>query len=349
MDKLDLKGITLEELRRFIENLGEPRFRAAQVFDWLYSERISHRINSIQEMSNLGKACIDKLSSLVYITSLTYHDSLSKDKVNKYIFKTEDDNLIPTVLVDDRLILSTQIGCSYNCKFCASGKRGLVRDLTAGEIIDQVVKVQNQMGSSRTFPKIELAGMGEPLANYNAVVKAVDIMRSKSGLNFYLKNITLSTCGIAPQIKALVESGLDLDLIISLHSVQNSIRSAIMPVNKKYSVESVLDAVKYYTKMTGREVILDYILIEGINDSLADAKGLVNVLRGIPVKLRISSYNTVLRAGLNCSRLSWHEQFVKILYAGNIVAELTDPFGIDLRAGYGQLKPEIRKQELIEK
>lgn len=347
MDKLDLKSVTLEELRKFTEEKQEPQFRASQILDWLYSRKTSHRVDTLQQMDNLGKGCIEKLFPLIYITSLSICDDLSIGLVHKYIFRTEDNNLVPTVLVKDRLILSTQIGCSYNCKFCASGKHGLVRNLTTGEIVDQVVKVQNQLGSTASFAKVELAGMGEPLANYQAVIKAIEIIRSKWGLSFFLRNVSLATCGIAPKIKELAETPVAVDLVISFHAIQDEVRSSLMPVNKEYPVETILDAVKHYSRMTGCTITFDYMLLEGLNDSLADAKFLTSKLRGVPVKLRISSFNPVPRVKFTTPRTSWQEQFAKILTAGNINAELVKPFGTDIKAGYGQLGTEKQKKQKV--
>lgn len=346
MDKLDLKGVTLDELCRFIKDQGEPQFRTKQILDWLYNPRTSNRVNTLQEMSNLGKNCIGKFAPFISSTSLSIFDDLREGTAHKYILKTADNNFVPVVLAGDRLILSTQIGCSYNCRFCASGRNGLIRNLSAGEIIDQIIKVQNHLGNSSFITKVEFAGMGEPLDNYKAVIKAIEIIRAKWGLNFYLKNISLATCGLVPQIEKLAEGPLAVDLVISLHTIQDDIRSSLMPIGKRYSIEMIIDAVKHYNRKTGCAIAFDYILMEGLNDSLADAKLLAYRLRGVPVKLRVSSYNHVpgTRAGsLTPSRSAWREQFVKILTAGNINAVLIDSFGENIKAGYGQLKIERLK------
>lgn len=334
MNKLDLKGVTIEELREFVLNNGEPKFRASQIFDWLYTSKISNRVEFLPQMINLGKQSIDKFLPLTFITSLQITDEISSDGVIKFNFKTEDDKYFPVVLVNKTLLLSTQIGCNYNCKFCSGGRKGFLRNLTPGEIVDQVVKIQQKCGD--VIGKIEFAGMGEPLENYHNVLKAVDILKSKNGLNF--NKFSLFTCGIAPLIKELAEVSLHINLVVSLHSAQDEVRSFLMPINKKYSIRKILDAIKYYNFRTGRIVDLDYVLIEGLNDSLADTKLLTHILRGLPVKLRVSSFNYVPRVGFTSPRISWREQFAKILISGNIDAEVVEPFGAEQRAGYGQLR-----------
>lgn len=332
MDKLDLKGVTLPQLQGFVDAHGEPKFRAAQILDWLYNKRISNRVDRLEDMANISKACMEKLQPLTYITSL----KLEGIEEPRYIWLAQDKNSLHSVLRNGKLFLATQIGCTYKCKFCPYGRIGLVRNLTAGEIVDQVVKVQaallsgamekglpaGQAGKGEGIKEIVLGGMGEPLANYEAVLNAIKIINGQWGLEFPMKNINLYTCGVVPQIKALADTKLPIILIVGLHSVDDKARSSMMSVNDEYPVDTLLNAIKYYGHGTGTTVELEYILFEGINDSYPDAKFLMKKLLGLPVKLVLVTYEPIPRGRLKPVHEDRQEEFLNILLAGNIKAEL---------------------------
>lgn len=315
MEKLDLKGVTLEELQGFVTIHGEPKFRAGQILNWLYNRRISNRVDRLEDMSNLSKVCIKKLLPLVRITRLTLEDI----KDSRYIFITEDKNSLHSILKEGKLFLATQIGCSYKCRFCPYGKIDLVRNLTTGEIVDQVVRVQ---AKANAIEEIVIGGMGEPLANYEAVLNCIKIINAKWGLRFSMRNMYLSTCGIAPAIKRLADTGLPIRLRVGLHSVDDKVRSSLMDVNNEYPLDTLLSAVRYYGHRTGTTVELEYILFEGINNSYTDRKYLVKKLLGLPVKLVLVTYEPVPRIHLKPVTQSKQEEFLRELLSGNIRAEM---------------------------
>lgn len=315
MNKIDLKGTTLPDLQKFVESHGEPKFRAAQILDWLYNKRIQNRVDRLEDMANISKACIEKLKPLTYITSLTMQETDG----SRYIFVVQDNNPFHSILKKEGLLLATQIGCSYKCKFCPCGRTNLVRDLSTGEIVDQIVRVQ---AKDQSIQKIVLGGMGEPLANYVSVFNAIRIINAQWGLGFSMRNIYLSTCGLATEIKKLADTKLSIRLIVGLHSVDDKIRSTIMSVNDKYNVDTLLNAVKYYGHKTGITVELEYILFEGVNDSYADSKLLIKKLLGLPVKLILVPYEPLSRARLSPVGFDKQERFLNNLISGNINAEI---------------------------
>lgn len=315
MGNLDLKGITLDQLQGFVEAHGEPRFRASQIFDWLYNRRIQNRADRLSHMGNLSKACIEKLQPVTYVTSLILQEEVD----SRYVFIAQDHNPLHAFLKKERLFLATQIGCSYKCKFCLYGKMGLVRNLVSGEIVDQVVKVQAE---TQSVDEIALGGMGEPLANYDNVLNAIKIINTRCGLGFPFKNIYLYTCGVAPMIKQLGDTKLPVRLIVGLHSVDDKTRSSLMNVNNEYPIDTLLSAVKYYGHKTGTTVEMEYMLFEGVNDSYQDAKLLIKKLLGLPVKLVLTTYEPVSRVRLKPVNEDRQEEFLNTLLAGNIKAEI---------------------------
>lgn len=312
MDMLDLKGVTLQELRESVEAYGEPRFRASQILDWLYNSRIQHRVDRLQCMPNLSKACIEKLQPITYITSLI----LQETDDSRYVFIAQDNNPLHAFLKKERLFLATQIGCSYKCKFCPYSRIGFIRNLAAGEIVDQAVKIQ---AKNQAIKEIALGGMGEPLANYDAVLNAIKIINGQWGLGFSFKNIYLYTCGIAPKIKELADTKLPIRLIVGLHSVDDKTRSSLMG---GYPVDTLLNAVKYYGHKTGILVELEYMLFDGVNDSYQDAKDLIKKLLGLPVRLALITYEPVSRVRLKPVNQNRQEEFLNTLLSGNIKAEI---------------------------
>ena len=319
MGRLDLKAVSLKELRSFVETHGEPRFRAAQILDWLYNHHIARRIDSISEMSNVSKSCQEKLLSLTSITSLSLHDKKEIPEGLCCIFQSEDLHLIPVFLRGDVLSLAAQIGSSYN-SILFQERKPWIRDLTVGEIVDQVVKTQNVLGAGSYLCKVAFDGEGEPLANFNAVAKAIEIIHAKWGLKLFARNIKLSTYGLVPQIKQIANSRIPVNLSIKLHAIHDQIRTFLIPVNKKYPLEDLLEAIKYYSRITGRTVNLEYTLIEGLNDSLEDAKLMIKRLVGLPIVVNLVPYISVPGSSFLASGSERQEQFLHILNSGNINA-----------------------------
>lgn len=315
MNKVDLKGTNLQELQKFVESHGEPKFRAVQILDWLYNKRIQNRVDRLEDMANISNACIEKLKPLTYITSLRMQETDG----SRYIFVAQDNNPFYSILKKEGLLLATQIGCSFKCKFCPCGRINLVRNLSTGEIVDQIIRIQ---AKGQSIQKIVIGGMGEPLANCDSILNTIRIINAQWGLGFAMKNIYLSTCGLAPEIKKLADTKLPIRLIVALHSVDDKIRSTLMSVNDKYPVDTLLNAVKYYGSKTGITVEMEYILFEGINDSYADSKLLIKKLLSLPVKLILVPYEPLPRARLSSVNFDKVEKFLNNLISGNINAEI---------------------------
>lgn len=315
MNKLDLKGVTLQELQDFVASQGEPRFRASQILNWLYNRRIPNRVDRLENMSNLSKNCIEKFTSLTSSSVLT----LETAEDSRFIFSAQDNNPLHTVVKNETIYLATQIGCAFECQFCSFGKTKLVRNLTTGEVVDQILQLQKNGASIK---RIAFSGMGEPLANLDVVLGSIKIINSEWGLDFPLKNIYLYTCGLPQQIKMLADIKLSIGLSVGFHSAEDKTRSALMSINNQFPIDQLLDAVKYYGRITGDIVELEYILLEGMNDGYADAKLLIKKLIGLPVKLNLVTYNPVPRRKLEPVNFNKQDQFLDYLLAGNIRAEI---------------------------
>ena len=281
---IDLYSQNLEELAGIVKEAGEPSYRAKQLFSAFACGK------TVDEITNIpGK--FKQYLKQNYITDVLQilETKVSKeDGTIKYLYKLHDGNIIEGVLMSykhgNTLCVSTQVGCRMGCAFCASGLEGLVRHLTPGEILAQIVVVNKLLGGdikNRKITNIVLMGSGEPLDNYDNTIKFLDLVNDKDGINIGLRNISLSTCGLAPKIKALADSGYHVNLSLSLHASNDEVRHKIMPVSKAYTIEEVIDSIKYYFEKTGRRIVIEYTLIKGVNDSETHAKELSKLLRGI--------------------------------------------------------------------
>lgn len=356
MEKINLKGLSLEELKSFSLSLGEKSFRGKQLFDWLYNKRV----DSIDSMYTLSKTIREKLRNKVYIFNLK---TVSKkksllDDTTKFLFELEDGKQVESVLIpprtafDDReaknldeqkrltVCVSTQVGCPLDCVFCATGKMGYKRNLTAGEIVDQVIQIEKYVNKKIT--NVVLMGMGEPLLNYNNVIKAIRILIE--GLNIAARRITLSTVGLPEGIVKLANENLKIKLAISLHSMKDDVRSRIIPLNKKYNLEKLLEAVRYYYKKTRLRVTFEYILFEGLNDTDEDVKMLTKLSRAIPCKINLISYHSIAFAdevgyASKLKAVTWDkmEMFAQKLREKNITVFIRSNSGEDITAACGQL------------
>jgi len=276
IQKKDIKNFTLNELQEDIKNSGVEKYRATQLFDLLYKKGIE----DFREMLSLPAPFRDLLQENYYISKIDLAKlAKSKDQTEKYLFKLEDENLIENVLIfsDERVTecISTQIGCKYNCLFCESGKKGFIRNLTVGEILNQVLFVKKKMKSNPN--NIVFMGIGEPLDNYDNVVKAICILNSKNAFNIGARKITLSTCGVIPAIKRLQERNWQIELSVSLHAPENKLRSYLMPVNNLYPLPDLIEVCRNYADKTNRQITFEYILIKGVNDSLIYADELAKL------------------------------------------------------------------------
>jgi 23S rRNA (adenine2503-C2)-methyltransferase len=362
--KPSLFGETLESLKARVEASGYKAFRAKQVMEWLYKKRV----DSWDAMSNLPKdfrAWLDENFILYPTTSLI--DKRSDDVTQKLLLELEDKSLIETVLIrapqkgvgqeDSRktVCVSIQVGCAYGCKFCASGLAGFRRNLMAAEVVSQLMHIcrredahtERAREEIASFDNIVFMGMGEPLSNYDTLVRTIEILNADWGLNFGARRITVSTSGLAPQILKLAEEGVAVRLAISLHGATNEVRNQIMPVNKKYPLEELIPAAKAFQQRHGRMLTLEFILIEDVNDSLEQATELAKIARDLHAHVNCIPYNTV--EGLQWKRPSIRRQdaFVDVLRKAKVSCTIRREKGHDINAACGQLRLKTEKDRAM--
>ena len=354
----DIKSLTREELEAQFKTWGEPVYRAAQVLEWLYVRRVT----SWDAMTNLPKGLREKLREQFSLQTMELvRKQGSPDTTQKFLWRLSDHSLIESVLIpanpalygeaSDRhtLCISTQVGCAYGCKFCASGLEGWKRNLSPHEIIEQVLAIERAGQSEsketgRAVDNIVVMGMGEPLANYDNLLKALKILNAPWGGSIGARKITISTSGLAPQIRQLAEEPLQFRLAISLHGATDDVRAKIMPVNKKYPLKELVAACEEYQARKGRMMTLEYILIAGVNDSLEQTKPLAAIAKKILGKVNLIPYNTV--EGLPWMRPSEDvcERFLEALEKQNVTATLRREKGHDIDAACGQLRLKTERE-----
>lgn len=344
MVKKQLKGLTLEEIENCLNDLGVQKFRAKQLFKWVYDIGVL----SFDEMLNIPKELRKKLSELFILKTLKFHSKQisETDGTTKFIFETSKNHKTESVIIPDKnrttLCLSTQVGCPLDCKFCATGLMGYKQNLTPGEIFDQFLIASKYYGKQIT--NIVYMGMGEPLLNFENTLKSLTIFNSDLISNIHLKQITVSTSGIVPNIYKLADSSLNVRLALSLHSCYNEIRNTIMPINKKYPFEKLIEAAKYYVDKTGLKITIEYIMLKGINDRDEDVKGLSKLFSQLPLKINIIPFNSLkhmnptgLSAELEPTSKENIYEFVKKLRDKNMQVMVRETQGEDIAAACGQL------------
>ncbi len=341
--KKDIRSISFNEIEDFFKN-NEKSFRAKQVEEWLWKKCV----HSFDEMTNLPKAIRQNLINNFVIHPLKPMKVLqSKDGTIKTVFQLFDEEIIEGVLIPSNsrmtACISTQVGCSLNCKFCATGKLKFKRNLTSGEIFDQVVILNNQAFEkfNKHLTNIVLMGMGEPLLNYNNVLKALKKITSEQGLGFSAGRITLSTAGISKMIEKLGDDKVKFNLAVSLNTVDDNKRTSIMPVNKSNDLASLAKAVKYFYTQTKCRVTFEYLLLNGFNDSISDAALLVDFCRGLPCKVNIIEYNPIKKLRFKKSFPETTDKFVNFLGNKNIIVNVRRSSGKDIMAACGQLAGKI--------
>lgn len=346
MKKKDLKSLTRSELINWFANEGYPAFRGKQVFNWIYK----NGVQDFDEMNNLPLKLKEELREKSYISSnLILKDALStSDGTVKYLWSLSDCETIESVylpfLEDGRhsVCISSQVGCAVDCKFCATGNNGFVRNLTPGEIVEQVLKIQRII-SKKEFGKPRISnlvfmGMGEPLANLEAVLKAVHIINDDKGLGIGQRKITISTSGIVSKIKELAEKEMQIVLAISLNAPNNLLRDSLMPINKRYPIEDLLTAVKYYIKKTSRRVTFEYVLIDKINDSKELAEELAYLLKGLLCHVNLIPLNPVEEFNFKSPSKKCINEFRDILVSKGIETTIRQERGNSIEAACGQLR-----------
>lgn len=332
---INLKDLTYDGLVEFIKERGESRFRATQIFSWLHKGA-----ESFDDMTNLSKALREKLSAVSYVScpEIVLKRVSKLDGTVKYLFGLADGNCIETVVMRYNhglsICISTQVGCAMGCGFCASTIDGKIRNLTPGEIADQVIFAQKDMGER--ISNIVLMGIGEPLDNYDNVLTFLQNITHKEGLNIGWRHISLSTCGIVPKIIELADMNTQLNLCISLHASDDETRSAIMPVNRKYHISELMAAAKYYIQKTNRRITFEYSLIAGVNDSDAHAERLASLLKGLLCHVNLIPVNHVEERAYKKSNAAG--RFRDRLEALGINATVRRELGSDISASCGQLR-----------
>ena len=344
MDKRELAGMAFEEIEDAVKELGESRFRAKQIYNWIMRSR------RFDEMSNLSKALRVKLSEQFIDQGVTIRESyLSKiDETEKFLYELKDGNLIEGVLMryhhGDTLCVSTQVGCRMGCAFCASTLDGCVRDLTAGEILGQVLAAnrhEQDKDPDRRVHNIVLMGSGEPLDNYDNVMRFLRLVNDERGLNISLRNISLSTCGLVPKMYRLSEEGLPVTLSVSLHAPNDEVRKKLMPVANSYAIEDVIKACRHYVDKTGRRVIFEYALVGDVNCALPMADELSRLLRGLQCHVNLIPLNEVKERSLRAPTTSEVEAFMERLKANGTSVTRRREMGDDINGACGQLRKHV--------
>ena len=333
----DLKSMTLEEITAALRAMGEPSFRGKQVFTWL------HRgITDFDEMMNIPKSLREKLRAEYYITvPAVARKQVSKlDGTIKYLWELQDGNCIETVVMryhyGNTVCVSTQVGCRMGCRFCASTQAGRVRNLEAGEICSEIYTAQKDIGER--ISHIVLMGIGEPLDNFDEVMRFLENITSPEGVNIGMRNISLSTCGLVPKIDQLAEKKLQLTLSISLHAPTNQIRSSMMPVNDAYPVEQLIQTVRRYQETTGRRVSFEYSMVRGVNDSDACARQLANLIRGMGAHVNLIPINPVDGSPYSATDAANVHRFQQKLESLGVNATVRRRLGSEISAACGQLR-----------
>ncbi len=337
-EMVDINNFTLEELEKYIEELGEKKFHAKQIFKWIHKIGVT----SFDEMSDISKSLREKLKERAYILNMDIIEvqTSKKDGTMKFLIKLRDNCAIESVLMrynyGNSLCVSTQVGCKMGCKFCASTKEGFERSLKASEIEGEIQTVQRY--TNEKISNVVYMGIGEPLDNYDNVVKSVRIINDSMGLNIGARHISLSTCGIVPNIYKLAEENIQCTLSISLHATTDEKRKEIMPIANRYSIKELLDACRFYISKTGRRISFEYALIYGKNDSYEDAMSLVKLLRGMLAHVNLIPVNEIKNGLYKKATEKSIQNFMNTINSCGIVTTVRRELGSDIDAACGQLR-----------
>ncbi len=340
---MNLKSHTLPELEDLFKEMGEPGFRAKQVYTWLHKG-----VSTYEEMTNLPQSLRTKLAAEHPIRppEVVRKQESAKDGTIKYLWKLSDGNCVETVLMryhyGNTVCISTEVGCRMGCAFCASTLGGLVRRLEPFEMLDQVLFTQVDSGAPVSH--IVLMGIGEPLDNFDNVMRFLELVNSPEGMNISMRHISLSTCGLVPKIDELAERKLQLTLSVSLHAPNDEIRDTIMPVNKAYPIDELLAACRRYYQVTSRRISFEYAMIDGVNDTEAAAKELLHRMKGLPAHFNLIPLNHVEESPLRPSSRKAVAAFQKTLEDGGIPTTVRRTLGGDIDASCGQLRRKYSKQ-----
>ena len=333
----DIKSLYIEEIEGMLKEMGEPKFRAKQIFSWLHAKKAK----TFDEMTNLSKPLREKLGEKFKISNVKMLEKLvSSDGTTKYLFSLDDGNVIESVLMrysyGNAVCVSTQVGCRMGCGFCASTLNGLERNLEAGEILSQIYEISRDI--DERISSVVLMGSGEPLDNYDNVIRFIRLLNSRDGADIGQRHITLSTCGLAEKIDKLRGENLQITLAISLHAPNDEIRGKTMPVSRKYDMETLLSACRRYSEETKRRITFEYALIRGVNDSAACAKELASKLKGMLCHVNLIPVNDVKEREYVHSSEEQIKSFASILMGRGIETTIRRKLGSDINAACGQLR-----------
>ncbi|HAU5195412.1 TPA: 23S rRNA (adenine(2503)-C(2))-methyltransferase RlmN [Clostridioides difficile] len=339
--KIVLKNFTEDELKEFMKTIDEKPFRGSQIFSWIYKGA-----KTFEDMNNIPKSLRNKLEEISCIGHIDIELKLESkvDNTKKYLFLLDDGNIIETVMMDYdsrvTVCVSNQVGCRMGCNFCASTMDGLIRNLEPWEILDQVIKIQEDTG--KRVSNLVLMGSGEPLDNFENTKQFLKIINEKNGLNIGYRHITLSTCGIVPKMYELADLEITINLALSLHSPYDEERRKIMPVANAYSIKEILDACRYYIKKTNRRVTFEYSLIKGVNDSEKEAKALAKLLKGMLCHVNLIPINKVEEREYEKPDKAFIYKFRDSLEKNNIPATVRMSMGSDISGACGQLRRKYK-------
>jgi 23S rRNA (adenine2503-C2)-methyltransferase len=344
MDKIYVKNFTLPEMENWVESIGERRFRARQLFCHIYARRI----RSWNECSDLGKMFRAQLEFGTHLDALVLKEKQeASDGTKKYLFELHDGHHIESVLIPDpprnTLCISSQVGCALGCKFCLTGTMGLKRNLTSAEIVDQVCQVQHEAGSHQPITNIVFMGMGEPLANYDAMARSLKILMDPGGLAFSHRRITVSTAGLMPQLRLLGQES-PVNLAISLHAADDAIRDELMPINRTYPLAELMAACREHPVAPRKRISFEYILIEGVNDHPSQARKLIKLLHGIRAKINLIPFNPFASSIYRQPTEERVLAFQEVLRKTHITTTIRKSRGSDISAACGQLAAKYERR-----
>jgi len=336
MTRINITGLTLEEMESLVASIGQPNYRAAQLFNWIYKKRV----NSFQQISNFSRSLREQLDRMAAIGHLKPEKQLtSADRqTTKFLLQLNDGFHVESVFMINgkrrTVCLSSQVGCALGCTFCATGKMGFKRQLTAGEIVDQLLTIQRTLETEVT--NIVVMGMGEPFLNYDEVIKACDLISHDKGIAIGKRKITVSTSGIVPAIKRFTDEGQRYKLAISLNAADDAVRNRIMPINKKYPLNEVVNAARYYAARSRHRITFEYVMMKGINDRVEDAQRLARLIKGLKCKINIIPYNAI-DGGFQPPTDDAIDAFIRPFLGQNVVISVRRSMGVDIDAACGQL------------
>ena len=344
MEKIDIKSLNYDELADYIVSIGEKKFRAAQLYSWMH-EKLACSYDEMTNISDKLKKVLKENTLYTCLEPVRVQES-QIDGTKKYLFRLYDGNLIESVFMryhhGNSVCISSQVGCKMGCRFCASTLNGCVRNLEPSEMLDQIYRIQSLTGER--VSNVVIMGSGEPMDNYDNVVKFLGLINSDKGLNISQRNITVSTCGLVPRIKQLAELKLQITLAISLHAPNDTVRKELMPIANKYHIQDVLAACKKYFEVTGRRVTFEYSLVAGVNDNEDEARQLAALLNGFPCHVNLIPVNPIKERNYVQSGQVQIEKFKKLLEKSAIHVTIRREMGRDIDGACGQLRKSYLEQ-----